>query len=187
MNLPNGGLFDGLFDGDCLGGNEGGKTVYSWLEGTGFDTGERVNSLFGDTDFTVLTLALELRESLEEVKLILLRALLTCTTLSKVNFEGLGGWTWPNSYFLGAEDLGGGGGGGKSDSGGLFLLLLVRVSCRPLKFTSVPPFDPLLRNFCWIEAIFGEIFSAFPVSDFVMISWKKSKSIHENQEVAKYL
>ena len=69
-----GGL-EGLFDGDCLGGNEGG-VVYS---------------LFGDTDFTVFTLALELKESLEDVKLILLRALLTCTTLSKVNFEGLGG------------------------------------------------------------------------------------------------
>ena len=89
MNLPNGGLFDGLFDGDCLGGREGGKVLF---EGTGFDTGERgVNSLLGDTDFTVLTLAFELKESLEEVKLILLRALLTCTTLSKVNFEGLGG------------------------------------------------------------------------------------------------
>ena len=73
-----GGLFDaGLFEGDCLGGREGGR--------------EGLNSLFGDTDLTVFTLALELKESLEEVSDILLRALLTCTTLSKVNLEGRAG------------------------------------------------------------------------------------------------
>lgn len=77
------GGFDGLLDGDCLGGNEGGVLKDSNLD-----------SLFGDTDFTVFTLAFELNESLEEVSDILLRALLTCTTLSKVNFEGLAGGCW---------------------------------------------------------------------------------------------
>ena len=77
-----GGLFAaGLFEGDCLGGSEGGRE--------GLNLG--LNSLFGDTDLTVFTLALELKESLEEVSDILLRALLTCTTLSKVNLEGRAG------------------------------------------------------------------------------------------------
>jgi len=77
-----GGLFPaGLFEGDCLGGSEGGRE--------GLNLG--LNSLFGDTDLTVFTLALELKESLEEVSDILLRALLTCTTLSKVNLEGRAG------------------------------------------------------------------------------------------------
>ena len=79
---------------------------------------------------TVLTLALELRESLEEVKLILLRVLAGggggggaggLTDESSVSLVGRGGAGAPNSYFLGKagmEDLGGGGGGGKLCSGG---------------------------------------------------------------------
>lgn len=63
-----------FFVGDCRGGKEGGAS-----------------SSLGETDLTVLTLALELSESLEDVKLILLKVDLTCTTLSNVNFEGLGG------------------------------------------------------------------------------------------------
>lgn len=102
-----GGLgLEGLLLGDCLGGREGGASSRS----------VRV-LVTGDTDLTVLTLAFELKLSLEEVRLILLRALLTCTTLSKDNLFGrLGAWgELPNSYFLaGAEDLGGGGGGGRS-------------------------------------------------------------------------
>ena len=52
-----GGL-EGLLEGDCLGGREGGAS-----------------DLVGDTDLTVLTLETELSESLEEVKLILLKVL----------------------------------------------------------------------------------------------------------------
>ena len=77
-----GGLPDGLlaglpfFIGDpCLGGKDGACS----------------SSSLGETDLTVLMLALELRESLDDVRLILLNVLLTWTTLSKVNFEGLAG------------------------------------------------------------------------------------------------
>ena len=106
-----GGL-EGLLEGDCLGGREGGAS-----------------DLVGETDLTVLTLALELKESLEEVKLILLSVLTGggggLEIASNVNLVGLGGAgapAPPNSYLLGGnegiEDLGGGGGGGKLCSGG---------------------------------------------------------------------
>ena len=60
-----GGL-EGLLTGDdCLGGNDGGSSSVS------------VTSLLGDTDLTVVTLALEDSESELEVRLSLLNAFLT--------------------------------------------------------------------------------------------------------------
>ena len=65
-----GGLADGLLAGlpfllgdPCLGGKDGGCSTCS--------------SSLGETDLTVLMLALELRESLDDVRLILLKVLLT--------------------------------------------------------------------------------------------------------------
>ena len=113
-----GGL-EGLLDGDCLGGSEGGAS----------------SVLVGDTDLTVFTLALELKESLEDVKLIFDSVFETGGGGgggSKLNFVGRGGGgAAPNSYFFGIkgiEDLGGGGGGGKFEFSKLGFLFLVSVS-----------------------------------------------------------
>lgn len=59
-----GGL-DGLLTGECRGGKDGGTSSVS------------VTSLLGDTDLTVVTLALEDKESELEVRLSLLRAVFT--------------------------------------------------------------------------------------------------------------
>ena len=59
-----GGL-DGLLTGECRGGKEGGTSSVS------------VTSLLGDTDLTVVTLALEDKESELEVRLSLLKAVFT--------------------------------------------------------------------------------------------------------------